>query len=496
MGNNTIIYYDESEHSRMINQRTLESQNYYDNFIGSYIKVSDKNLLDFEKAYSSFEKKYEQRSGGGELKSTTIKNKQLKFGFASSNKDTLIFISDFLDVIKNTNTEVLVTLTSKIDYLANQILVNYKNSIMMDADAIRYTFAKSIDQYKPADVIEAIENQDDSLIEKLITFYEELIEKNKENLTLKEKENAAFEQLLVILFDVNTDIKLQWEYDTTFECVNKLMIPNQDTNLLVLDEEGTGRSIESALRAGIKNVIEDNSMNLLGLRCADMMAGVITKLLKAIHNDINDFSYYEKMERKTLSANYFDLNQEQYQLYMKLARLSTGKKINLIATGFFKDSLLELETLLNYISSYTTFSEFQKKDKSEHEYLFDIALMNAIGRYLEMMHNKLPFTEVDLSKEFFIGNSGQKIYKDINKHQYLDLTQEKQTYYVLNVGITNEGQPTITVKVNECIECFRLPNQMSDWVLTCIGFANAGNNLFPSNTLFTKINDEIFVDVL
>lgn len=73
MGNNTIIYYDESEHSRMINQRTLESQNYYDNFIGSYIKVFDEKLLDFEESYLNFEKKYEQRAGRNELKSTTIK---------------------------------------------------------------------------------------------------------------------------------------------------------------------------------------------------------------------------------------------------------------------------------------------------------------------------------------------------------------------------------------------------------------------------------------
>lgn len=418
----------------------------------------------------------------------------MKFGFASSNNDTIIFISDFLEVIKDG--EVLVTLTSKVEYLANQILVDYKNSIMMDADAIRHTLEKSIDQYKPADVIEAIENKDESLIEKLICFYKDRIEKNKDNLELKEHENTAFEQLLVVLFDVNTDIKLQWEYDTTFECVNNLMISNQDTNLLVLDEERTGRTIESALKAGIKNVVEDNSMNRFGLRCADMMAGVVTKLLKVIHNDINDFSYDDKMERKILSVNYFDLNQEQYELYMKLAMLIKSKKIHLVATGFFKDSLLELETLLRYISSYPTFSEFQKKDKLEHETLFDIELMCEIEKYLGMMKHKLPLTEVDLSKEYFIGNSGQKIYKDITKHQYLNLTQQEQTYYVLNVGITNEGHPTITVKVNKCVECFRVPHQMTEWVLSCIGFANAGDNPFPSYTKFTNINNKIFMDIL
>ena len=35
-----IYYYDESEHSRKINKNTINSENFYDNFIFSIIELS------------------------------------------------------------------------------------------------------------------------------------------------------------------------------------------------------------------------------------------------------------------------------------------------------------------------------------------------------------------------------------------------------------------------------------------------------------------------
>ena len=77
------FYYDESEHSRKINYDTINSNNYYDNFVTMIVGWSDEeaNIL---QRYATFENKYADRKDhNGEIKSTMLKQKQFKYGFAS-----------------------------------------------------------------------------------------------------------------------------------------------------------------------------------------------------------------------------------------------------------------------------------------------------------------------------------------------------------------------------------------------------------------------------
>lgn len=66
------FYYDESEHSRKLTQKTIQSENYYDNFITAIVGWNSKKESEIFDKYKKFEEKY---GNGFELKSNAIKKK-------------------------------------------------------------------------------------------------------------------------------------------------------------------------------------------------------------------------------------------------------------------------------------------------------------------------------------------------------------------------------------------------------------------------------------
>lgn len=92
------FYYDESEHSRVINFSTVTGETYYDGFLAVIIGWRNDHEIVFEKRYHDFEETYANRKKKGELKSGTIKPKQLVHGFASLNEANVKLIGDFFSI--------------------------------------------------------------------------------------------------------------------------------------------------------------------------------------------------------------------------------------------------------------------------------------------------------------------------------------------------------------------------------------------------------------
>ena len=90
-----IFYYDETEHSRVINYKTVNASNYYDNFITMIIGwAADKK--DILKKHADFEEKYADRKDiKGEIKSKILHQKEFKYGFASLNKQNAQLVDEF-----------------------------------------------------------------------------------------------------------------------------------------------------------------------------------------------------------------------------------------------------------------------------------------------------------------------------------------------------------------------------------------------------------------
>ena len=69
-------------------------------------------------------------------------------------------------------------------------------------------------------------------------------------------------------------------------------------------------------------------------------------------------------------------------------------------------------------------------------------------------------------------------------------------YLVLSVGIDKDGNPLVTIASEPENKCFRLPEQLNEWAMTVIEMANIGQNFFPSEVVFSRINGRYYVDIL
>ena len=86
---------------------------------------------------------------------------------------------------------------------------------------------------------------------------------------------------------------------------------------------------------------------------------------------------------------------------------------------------------------------------------------------------------VPFDEESYLNQRGGKVYFDSIKQPLLPLHEGTQTFDVLSVGVDQKFTPTVTILKNEVSECFRLPNELSEWVFSVIGMAAMGMNFSP-----------------
>lgn len=137
-----------------------------------------------------------------------------------------------------------------------------------------------------------------------------------------------------------------------------------------------------------------------------------------------------------------------------------------------------------------------EKLEMQSEY-FNGYVCQQLSDYFNRRQSKLPIDFIDKNDEaYFLNRRGAKVYYDITKHPVLQIAEGSQTEMVLSVGMDKSGIPLITISNDGNPICYRLPVELSDWAYTVIGMANMGENLFPSQVVFTKEKNRYFADIL
>lgn len=431
------FYYDESEHSRKINKKTVNASNYYDNFVTVSVGWNqvDEKKIEKNMAHSRISLKKKSK---GELKNTTLKPNNFKYGLSSLNADNVQFIHDFLNVFDE-KVFLYFSVTSKIEYVINQLFVDYHSNFFEDIELMKYTIVKSILMYRPEDIINGMCDDSSKLIELLKGFFIHKIDENKKNLELKERENTAFSQILLLLDDINENVEIGWNYDIAFHGFLKYIKEMEIGALrLQIDKEGKkGNTLNAAKRVGIQDVCEIDSMKSFGVRIADMLAGIISKLLKAFHNALrynNSSDYYGK---KLLCEEWFRLNEQQFALYKKLRFVIS--EINNAwyksYEGIYSDDLMGIVVLLSYIGGFASLEEFNKIDKKMHRENLNTWVCDNLEKHFKRLGSKLPVIPVgNNNQEFYFDQRGAKVYFDISKHHLLEIPTEGIIIQVLAVG--------------------------------------------------------------
>ncbi|WP_077706699.1 DUF3800 domain-containing protein [Virgibacillus dokdonensis] len=496
-----IFYYDESEHSRKINQKTIQAGNYSNNFISVIIGYANERKNDIEQGFNNFKDKFQSRLVNNEFKSTSMK---MKNGFASINKHNISFLNDFLDLIDE---DILLyfSVLNKIEYVTNQIFKDYESNLLIDMDNLRYSISKSVSLYKPQNVIEAIYNDGD-IVGELKKFYKERIKANNSNIILKEKENSMFNDLIVILDDCNKDFKVDWEYRISFDGFKKYLDENGIIKYqLILDKEGNenedSKTLVSARKMNIKNVCEDDSKNHVGIQIADMLVGIISKFIKKLDDGLVYKNIKEATSKNLLPTEWFCINKDQLVLYKKMHKIITQLNNSWFKSysGIYADNFIQFVSLLNYFDSYENFQDYREIGLEMHPERYNTLVCTNLEHYFFNMSSKLPINPITEDDGIYYNQRGAICYLDWTKHDYLEIpsTESGKVYNVLSVGFFgNMEQPNITVENNDQIECYLLPLELLNWTIYCVSLANMSMNIFPSKVKFGVINNQYYAEII
>ena len=494
------FYYDESEHSRTIGYKTIASENFYDNFITVIVGWSSNKESEIQNKYCKFEQKYIDRHPKGELKSNTIQNKQLQYGFASTVKGNIAFFDDFLSLFSD-DIYIYISTFSKIEYIINQLFKDYKNSLLFDVDLMRYSIIKSLVIYKPGELLDAIYNNPQNIVSSMKNFFKDRIEKNKSDPFLKQRETESFKQILLLLEDVGPVDCVDWDYTPPFvgfhRYLNEVSISDYS---LTIDREGEHqKTVLAARKVGLNNVDDEESDNHFGIRMSDMLAGMLGKLMKSLYKDLHPTNS-DIVQKTILPTQWFDLSNAQLSLYKKLHHIvcELNNAWYKSFAGVYADDLVCINTLLNFMSHFENTEEIKANLDMQGEY-FNAYTCQALSEDYRRKQNKLPIEPVpsaNLKTDYFFNQRGAKVYIDTQKQPMISIPNGGIRCKVLSVGTDKNMLPLITVEEDENPVCYRLPLQLSEWAFTMIAIANMGQNLFPSEVVFSKKENNYYADII
>lgn len=109
--------------------------------------------------------------------------------------------------------------------------------------------------------------------------------------------------------------------------------------------------------------------------------------------------------------------------------------------------------------------------------------------------------KTDPNAEFVINKAGAKVYKDLSKHNVLEIpslsspSENGKVYEVLSVGVMS-GTPFTTVKIGDLPVAFRLPPDLVGWCQQSMGMAMQGVKLFPTEVEFGHLNGRYYAELV
>ena len=156
-----------------------------------------------------------------------------------------------------------------------------------------------------------------------MTFLTNRIRRNKENRELKAQENTAFEAVLYVLNNVDVPQSLTWDYHSQFVGFGNFLSSKGILDYSVLlDKEGEAgaesKTLIAAKEASLKNCEEADSIDHFGIRMADMLVGIIGKLMKSLYHSLTPTQDSPRIAKTLLSKEWFRLTDGQLQLYKQL----------------------------------------------------------------------------------------------------------------------------------------------------------------------------------
>lgn len=244
-----------------------------------------------------------------------------------------------------------------------------------DRNFLRYSIAKYLEDYFPKSIINELGNPSRRFVRHLKNSIESKLDElkvlytsNPEKYAHKIYQIEAYSHILSDLkYDVATlTIDTHWDHTQPFYGFNKFLSDLNISDYALTLDKGSDSKI-AAKKAGLKNVDEDDSEDSIGIQIADLFVALISKLEYALNNDLQLKIASNDNTFNNINLKWFDLNQDQFNLYVKLNDILS--KFNFsqfkLSTSMNSSSLTYLYILINTIGKYKSFENYEAINKNK-----------------------------------------------------------------------------------------------------------------------------------
>lgn len=383
------IFQDEAFHDLKITETKGETNfdKYHASpyFVNVFFGGEYKLYQQIEERYLNWERDNKRNLGIAaniEFKGESIKAKNFTFGFASMDLKYINFYKFLFELISTDNLILHISTTNKFELLVRRVFSNNFQAIgyllgIKEMYKIVYALIKFIDRNRTDKLVKLMFTDDldnNEIITEIHDISVNFQKINGSHFHLRRELEVAkvLEDTINLLFNnVKTLQKYEWDYSWSLEglknLLNELNIPERETELYL---DGKGNRTE-----GMYNAVKNNfkflqiervdSQDYAGTRIADFLSNFIGRMIKNIDLDIrtgdrNNLIY--------LDESWFNLREEAFECYRLFGKI-LRKRQNIYwttHTGLYSDNARVLYVLIEYITSFDSFSSFSIISPQEH----------------------------------------------------------------------------------------------------------------------------------
>lgn len=477
------FYYDETEHSRSLTLSTVTADEFYDGFVVAVIGWDESREAELERRYLAFEERY-RSPGAVELKSTALAKKQFRYGFHSLTKANVRLVYDFLDFFDE-NMFVYRSFSSKVEHLMYRLFDRYRSVPGVNTDFMKYTLAKLVVQYRPREIVEAFYGDPEKLIGELCSFLLDRIERNKTNPALKHVETEQCHALLAVLDDASPLESVEWEYYPPLEGFALYLSEHGEIDGYELNIDQEERTAAAARELGFDPVFQVDSKDCFGIRMADMLAGIVGKLLKAIRAELTYRSKDDELKKNLFDEKWFELDNARLELYKQLRKVLMLFDNCWYKTygGVYSDDLVVLISLLNYLGNFEGAGAL-RANLDIHAEAFNTCCCMDLKLHFDKLEVGVPWRDAPNA-------NSENLFRP-----RLRFGDEPIVRNAVKVMLAEDGAPMVVVRESGKDTVYVLPDGLVGWVSMLVSNEGLADLVLPCDVRFQVVNGRCCADML
>lgn len=397
---NKLSYANDNMHSYVANVIQIEKTVY-----GSI----EKEYCQIVETYLSTRKQLQQslKNKSRELKGLDLIRTNFDYGIASMMGNEVQFYISVFKMLNQYDVDNLIFMISKMSIITSSRLTNFFYFLDEETEfssfIAKYVLTKYAEVEASKKVIEALLNKalpTRPLLKLIKEDLNRIINNNQGNMRMS-RQLAIYQQLITAMDRVinNHKIKLlepelklsfdwnkvKWAFDLW---MTEQGFPDKNIEYTLFLDEGIPSNIFTELN--INKIEEDcDSRDYVGLQITDMIVVLIGKLVSQMTVNTR-YDFNKPDQRVLLNKEFFDLNEQQYNLISELNRFLLDKETNyhFVNDAYFDESLL-LQVYIGYITSFDNFEQYNSVKSKDHvDCYFKNFVKQSEEKYSEGMKNE------------------------------------------------------------------------------------------------------------